>query len=60
MSRFVIKKKMEYVIYEGVVISEMSKSSRLEIVFFCKQKTAYELLRSLVGSEIVYKRQSSS
>jgi len=25
--------------------------------FFFKQKTAYEMLRSLVGSENVYKRQ---
>ena len=29
----------------------------LRMVFFFKQKTAYEMLRSLVGSENVYKRQ---
>ena len=33
---------------------------RMDVSFFCKQKTAYEIEYGLVGSEDVYKRQAKA
>ena len=48
-------KVIEWCVY--IHVDEFLKGWDVFLFFFFKQKTAYEMLRSLVGSEDVYKRQ---